>query len=264
MIKFGFVNRIPRIMIRYKSFSTNGQLAYKWFLLPTRPASLFNLLKNTFLIGQNLSKDEMGILLSHDDVYEKEDIILAIGVGSGISLIHNCKKDRVTEAFIGIDGSRESIELAKANARLNHVDSSKFILIEGVVGNPDHVYGESKQQTTRVTNINELKFDILELDCEGSEIEILRDLTARPRHIIVEMHPMFRDIDIDGFLEMMKSKGYLLANIYTVNGDVVNTNNINVFFEYERIHHLIEKKLNCGDNLLVLNFSKTNIKNKAK
>jgi hypothetical protein len=100
-----------------------------------------------------------------------------------------------------------------------------------------------------------MDFDILELDCEGSEIEILQDLTARPRHIIVEMHPMYHDIDIVDFLEMMKSKGYILANIYTVNGDVVISEEIQMFFEYEKIQQMINFKLDWGDGLLVLNFT---------
>ena len=263
MMKFEVINKIPRIMFRYKSISTNGQLAYKYFPLPTRPAIFLNFLKSRFLVNRNIYKDEMGILLSHDDIYKVDDIILAVGVGSGISLIHNCKKDRVPEAFIGIDSSKDQIELAKANAKLNQVDSSMFSLIQGFVGNPGHLYGESSQHLTQMININKLKFDILELDCEGSEIEILRDLTARPRHIIVEMHPMFRDIEIDDFLEMMKSKGYVLANIYTVNGDMVSINDINMFFEYEKIQHMIDYKLDWGDNLAVLNFTNTNVQNTA-
>jgi hypothetical protein len=93
------------------------------------------------------------------------------------------------------------------------------------------------------------------LDCEGSEIEILLDLTARPRHIIVEMHPMYRDIDIIDFLEMMKSKGYILACIYTANGDVLISESIQVFFEYEKIQQMIDFNLDWGDGLLVLNFT---------
>jgi hypothetical protein len=255
MIKFKVVNKIPRIMFRYKSISTNKQLAYKYFYLPTRPATILNFLRIIFFGDPNNYRDELGILLSHDDIYKEEDIILAVGIGSGISLIHNCKKDRGPESFIGIDGSKDQIEIAKDNARLNELDFSKFKLIEGFVGNPTNIYGSDNQITTKIIDINHMDFDILELDCEGSEIEILQNLTARPRHIVVEMHPMYRDIDIVDFLEMMKSKGYILANIYTVNGDVVISEEIQMFFEYEKIQQMINFKLDWGDGLLVLNFT---------
>jgi hypothetical protein len=136
-----------------------------------------------------------------------------------------------------------------------------FSLIEGFVGNPEHIYGNSTQQSTQMIDISKLKFDILELDCEGSEIEILRDLIARPRHIIVEMHPMFREIDIDDFLESMNNKGYKLSTVYTVNGEVISRENIHKYFEIEKIAQLIELKTDWGDNLLVLNFSNTNVQN---
>lgn len=124
---------------------------------------------------------------------------MAVGLGSGISLIHNCAKPRSKKSFIGIDGSIKQIEIAKANAKLNNIDFSRFELIEGYAGNPTNVYGEYNQQSTEFIDINKLKFDVLELDCEGSEIEILHDLSIHPRHIIVEMHPMFRNIDISNF-----------------------------------------------------------------
>jgi hypothetical protein len=255
MIKVKVVNKIPRIMFRYKSISTNKQLAYKYFSLPSRPSTILNFLRNILFGDPNNYRDELGILLSHDDIYKEDDTILAVGVGSGISLIHNCKKDRGPGSFIGIDGSKDQIELAKNNARLNELDFSKFKLIEGFVGNPTNIYGSDNQITTKIIDINHMDFDILELDCEGAEIEILQNLTARPRHIIVEMHPMYRDIDIDDFLEMMNSKGYVIANIYTVNGDVVISEEIQMFFEYENIQQMIDFKLDWGDGLLVLNFT---------
>jgi hypothetical protein len=255
MIKFKVVNKIPRIMLRYKSISTSKQLAYKYFSLPARPSTILNFLRNILFGDPNNFRDELGILLSHDDIYKEEDIILAVGVGSGISLIHNCKKDRGPGSFIGIDGSKDQIEIAKDNARLNEADFSKFILIEGFVGKPTNVYGSENQKSTNTVDINKLDFDVLELDCEGSEIEILEELTARPRHIIVEMHPVYRGIDIVDFLEMMKSKGYILADIYTVNGDVVIFEEIQMFFEYEKIQQMIDFKLDWGDGLLVLNFT---------
>jgi cellulose biosynthesis protein BcsQ len=190
-----------------------------------------------------------------DNVYKEDDIILAVGVGSGISLIHNCLKNRIHNSFIGIDGSKEQIEIAKSNAKLNGINFSMFELIEGYTGNPIHVYGEHGQHSKKMIDINNKDFDVLELDCEGSEIEILRDLLVRPRHIIVEMHPMNREININKFLEQMKNKGYKLGKIFTVNGDSVIINNLDNYFSTEFIDKMKNNEISWGDGLLVLNFT---------
>lgn len=249
------INRIPRLLIRYRSYSTNRQLLWKYLIIPSRPKTLFIFVRNIILGDSTIYKDELGILLSHDLIYRHDDIILAVGVGSGISLIHNCMKPRVNSAFIGIEGSQEQIDVSIENSRLNGIDPLKFELIEGYAGNPDHLYGEQNQHTSEIIDINKFNFDILELDCEGSEIEILHNLIVRPRHIIVEMHPVFRDINIGHFLSEMKHKGYLLVKIFTVNGDLVEIDNIDSYFSIEIVKRMTSMKLDWGDNLLVLNFT---------
>jgi hypothetical protein len=256
MIKFEVINRIPRILFRYKSKSTNQQLVWRYFPLPTRLSTIYKFLKNITFGDPTIYKYELGILLSHDNIYREEDVILAVGLGNGVSLIHNCKKNRNTNSFIGIDGSLEQIEISKANAKLNGVESSKFTLIEGYVGDPYNIYGKKNEQSTKKIDINEFKFDVLELDCEGSEIEILSNLIVRPRHIIVEMHPMYRDIDIDDFLQSMNNKGYKIANIYTTYGDIICLENINKYFEKEKIKQMKKLEMDLGDEILVLNFTK--------
>lgn len=254
-MKFKIVNSIPRIVFFYKSISTNGQLAWKEFVLPSRPDTFLRAVMDFHLVDKDVCKDELGILFSHDDIYKKDDIILAVGVGSGISLIHNCAKERISNSFIGIDGSNEQIEIAKANARLNGIDFSKFELIAGYAGKPTNIYGNQNQQSTNFIDINKMKFDVLELDCEGSEIEILRDLSVRPRHIIVEMHPSARDINISIFLLEMKSKCYKLEKIYTVNGELVFRKHMDVYFRNEHIEKMVNQDIKWGDGLLVLNFT---------
>lgn len=254
-MKLKVINKIPRVVFYYKSMRTNEQLEWRKFLFPSRPSTILGFVRNFLTYDKRVYKDKLGILLSHDDIYLEDDIILAVGVGSGISLTHNCAKPRSNNSFIGIDGSQEQIEIAKANCKLNGVDSSKFELIEGYVGNPTHVYGEKNQQSLMMIDINKIKFDVLELDCEGSEIEILRDISVRPRHIIVEMHPMYRYVNIEIFLEEMKSKGYKLMKIFTANGESINKNKLDIYFRRDFIEKMIENQLHWGDSVVVLNFS---------
>jgi hypothetical protein len=106
-MKFKIVNSIPRIVFFYKSISTNGQLAWKQFAFPSRPSTILRFLKSFLFGDKNVCRDELGILLSHDEIYNESDVILAVGVGSGISLIHNSAKKQNKNSFIGIEGSLE-------------------------------------------------------------------------------------------------------------------------------------------------------------
>lgn len=253
-ISFKIVNRIPRILFKYKSFTTNKQLTYRYLPIPARPKTIINFLKSIIFANKIIHTEELGILLSHDDIYKPDDIILAVGVGSGISLIHNATKNRIVGSYIGIEASREQIERAFENANLNGIDSTMYELIEGFVGNPDNVYGKLTQHSSRFIDINQMNFSVLELDCEGSEVEIIRDLTVKPRNIIVELHPMYRSIDIDEFLDSMRIKGYKLYKAYTVNGDQVMFKNIKNHFKIPFINLMKDFKMDWGDGLIVFNF----------
>jgi hypothetical protein len=58
-----------------------------------------------------------------------------------------------------------------------------------VVGEAIGVYGAADELATLVVPPSELpECDVLELDCEGAEIMILRNMRLRPRVIAVETH----------------------------------------------------------------------------
>ena len=61
-----------------------------------------------------------------------------------------------------------------------------------VVGEAIAVYGVPDQLSTLVVSPAELpECDILELDCEGAESLILRNMAIRPRVIAVETHGVY-------------------------------------------------------------------------
>ena len=252
---------IPRIKIRYKSKTTKGYPCYKYLELPRRPflyfrRDFYNEIDNILTKGKNvIDQDELGILISHDLVTNDEDIICAVGVGNGISLIHNCLKDKPEKSFIGIEASSKQIKNTIKNAKLNNICENKYYLINGFGGtNSSYIYGDKKQISDDFIDINQLKFDVLELDCEGAELHILKNLTLKPKHIIVETHPSLVSIDYEEFLKLMRTKGYSLNLAYTVFGQKVMQEDIPSYFTNERIE-LLNQGISWGENLLVLTFS---------
>jgi hypothetical protein len=52
---------------------------------------------------------------------------------------------------------------------------------------------------------------VLELDCEGSEVEILRELTVQPRMILVETHGIY-DAPTDLVASLLEKRGYIVSH----------------------------------------------------
>lgn len=255
-MKIILVKFIPRVTFRYKSITTNGYKSYRDLVFPTWPKNMVSEIKNFLNDSKDVIElDEMGILLSHDLVTKDTDTICAVGLGGGISLIHNCLKERPDKSFIGIEASSNQIKKTIANANLNNINSAKYELINGYGGTKNsYVYGAENQISKEFIDINKIKFDVLELDCEGAELNILSNLTAKPKHIIVETHPSLVSIDYNEFLNLMRSKGYFLNFTYTVFGEKVPIKKIPSYFSQERIS-VLRQGIDWGKNLLVLTFS---------
>ena len=80
-----------------------------------------------------------------------------------------------------------------------------------IVGDPVHVYGgAASTKIMRPESIPEC--DVLELDCEGSEISILTRLTFQPRVILVETHGVYgsptRQVSA-----LLESRGYTVEDL---------------------------------------------------
>lgn len=249
------IRGIYRITFNYKGLVQRNVVGYRKFIFPSRPRNFFmNIL---YLMGVSVSDEkltnEKAIINFHDKIYDPNHKILAVGIGSGISLIYNCKLDR-NNKFIGIEASINQIEITKSNAKLNYVSDEQYKIIEGFAGNSKGVYGDKSQISKRMVDINEYDVDVLELDCEGSEIELLENLKIHPKYIIVEMHPTKIVINIQEVLRNLKNKGYVLVEAKNVAGANIELGKLNEFFDSKNVIKKIEGKQSSGEILPVLLF----------
>ena len=53
--------------------------------------------------------------------------------------------------------------------------------------------------------------NVLELDCQGAEVEILRELVIQPRVILVETHELY-GAPTDLVASLLKRRGYIISN----------------------------------------------------
>jgi hypothetical protein len=220
---------LPRLTI-IGTVINNGVKIKMEFIFPTRP--IMFLQDIVFIIRSKFNKHtinnnfEAGIYLSHLRVTEPNDKVLAVGLGFGYSLI-SVVKFILNQSKIGfyrcIEASESQILIAKDNIALNDLDSKKYEILNGYAGTDVFkAYGESSKHNI---DINTYDFDVLEMDCEGSELTILSSLTKKPRNIIVELHPEhfpkeYKDFDV--FLDLMETKGYKYQFAYAHNGDYLD------------------------------------------
>lgn len=158
---FAIRGRIARLVIRHRTLSTGNRVMYKDFILPSRIKNILITLRQLLLNEPN-TKDELGIIKIHDKIYDKDDIILAVGLGSGISLVHNCNKPRIAKSFIGIEASTNNINHTIMNAQLNDINDTQYKLINGFAGIPTNVIIESTLRYEDYIEINKMSFDVLE------------------------------------------------------------------------------------------------------
>ena len=77
-------------------------------------------------------------------------------------------------------------------ARWNDVDDVVTVE-EAIVGDPTTLYQGMADDAEVVHPADLPACDVLEMDCEGSELGILEGMQIRPRVLIVELHPTMYD-----------------------------------------------------------------------
>jgi hypothetical protein len=119
------------------------------------------------------------------------DRVTIVGGGEGVTAVVAAKAVGETGSVVCFEGSSWNVRKIKATAARNKV-SRRLSVKHAVVGEAIRVYGEPDQFSTLVVPPAELpECEILELDCEGAEIVILRNMTIRPRVIGVETHGVY-------------------------------------------------------------------------
>lgn len=119
------------------------------------------------------------------------DKVTIVGGGEGVTAVVAAKAAGDTGSVVCFEGSSWGVHKTKTTASRNGV--SKRLRVEhAVVGEAIHVYGGADGSSVRIVSPAKLpECDILELDCEGAEITILRNMTIRPRAIAVETHGVY-------------------------------------------------------------------------
>lgn len=196
---------------------------------------------------------ELGLRLAHIAVTQTGDHVVIIGGGNGISATTAANQvgtDGMVSIYDGMTGEehhRFGISHIKKSLELNGVDD-RFETHHGLVGTKDdtvEMYSEHMSYDVPLIHPEELpECDILEFDCNGMELTILRNLQIRPRAMIIEVEAPFYKELYDGtenprdVFDELDRLGYTIVQQFGHEGKSLS---------FEQLLDLIDKEYETGE-----------------
>jgi hypothetical protein len=138
------------------------------------------------------------------------DMVVIVGGGIGVTATVAARRAAPNGRVVCFEGGAEAFRRTgetvalngmAARATIRHAIVGPAIDIPGEVGNAGRVDPEDLPQC-----------DLLELDCEGAEIEILSRMKIRPRTILVETHGVF-GAPAASVAGLLQAKGYGVSDL---------------------------------------------------
>ena len=138
------------------------------------------------------------------------DRVMVVGGGEGVTASYAALLAGGNGSVLCYEGDRAGTATVMRTAEANGV-ADRVSCVFAVVGRNIGVFGTDVSE--RTVQPGELPAcDVLEMDCEGSEVEILRDMAIRPRSVVVETHG-FAGASTTLVMEILRQRGYLVEDL---------------------------------------------------
>ena len=134
--------------------------------------------------------------------------VLIVGGGAGITAIYAAQR-APNGSVVCYEGNK--ISCANINRAAKYANVNNLNVINKIVQNDIGVYG-SRKSKLQIDADSLPDCDLLELDCEGAEIQILKNLTKLPRIIIVETHG-FLGSTTQKVRQLLIERGYTVVDL---------------------------------------------------
>ena len=145
---------------------------------------------------------EKSLIMAHDIVTRANDRVLVVGGGEGISGLYAAKIAFNGEVHI-FEAGLESYQRILNTPEI--MESRNLKIYHNLLGEDINTYGGSVDNAKVISPMGIFDYDVIELDCEGSEYSILDNLSYEPRNIICEFHPC-TGINYDSFFDSLLKK----------------------------------------------------------
>lgn len=115
------------------------------------------------------------------------DTVVVVGGGIGVSAAAAANATGEKNSVVIYEASQDLLEELRETMELNAVED-RVDIQHAIIGEAHDIDGTPGEAS--VVEPRDLpKCDVLQLDCEGSELQILKNLTSEPQKIVVETHP---------------------------------------------------------------------------
>jgi len=171
-------------------------------------------------IKDNLISEE-GIVAAHKKLTGLGDRVTIVGGGMGVTAVTASKLVGETGRVVVYEGGDKSFENLTETIKLNNIEKICNVY-HTVIGKGIDVYGGDSINANCIYPMDLSDCDVLELDCEGAEIEIIQNIMINPRVIIVEIHPWLFSDNPEFIMYELENKGYKI--VYRSGHDGVKIN----------------------------------------
>jgi hypothetical protein len=133
---------------------------------------------------------ERDALRSLRRLVRRGDSVVVVGGGWGTSAVVAARMTHFEGDVTAFEPSSEMLETIERTLTVNHVSdvvSVEHAAIGPVPDSNEQYFGPADGEQRPPSAVPEC--DVLELDCEGAEVDVLSELDFTPRVIVVEVHP---------------------------------------------------------------------------
>ncbi|WP_254272262.1 hypothetical protein [Haloarcula marina] len=155
---------------------------------------------------------EVELLAAIESQVDPGDKVVIVGGGNGISTVRAAQLAGPDGHVLTYEGNRRRVSAIQNTAALNDV-ADRVQVEHAIVGPPKEIVGNDYEAdgATHIEPATIPPCNVLEMDCEGSEREIIRDLKITPQIIIVETHPAY-DTPVTTISTELADLGYTVVN----------------------------------------------------
>lgn len=188
--------RLPRVLGVY-----NGVVTRRYYLLDLTKSLNEPAYKQALVEGVR-------------EAIDPGDAVVEIGAGFGVCTVWAAREAGTEGRVLSFEANAEQTRVVREALELTGQVAGEDLLErvdvrQALVGSDLETYG-SMAGAARVEPASLPDCDVLTMDCEGAELDVLRELSAEPRTIVVETHPTHA-APTDAVVEVLSSKGYAIG-----------------------------------------------------
>jgi len=158
--------------------------------------------------GQDKPEYEAEAVTALEAHADPGDRVVVIGGGYGVTAVAAARAIGPGGSVVVYEGAERMVEYTRDTAERNGV-ADRVSVDPAVVTEANYLRGDGTDAVA-VDAADLPACDVLEMDCEGAELDILKRMTITPRTVIVETHGL-NGAPVDAVREVVERRGYVVG-----------------------------------------------------